>query len=214
MELATFARLYEPFYRRLTKNEGFTFNYEHPANLRLVNNFLEAFPQGIGKLALINFFAYQAWVWMDQDIRLEGGLNHPMMFGKQAIARYKARDHANNWLADQTLNDLKINKHNLLKSLEEQPYYDPKVVQESDDRERKRYYNQPVGFKHCLDFTTMYHPQSRVCAGCVYKGDCRQIVLDNFPAIAKARILRKEETTEKKELKTVKYGANANSKNA
>lgn len=210
MELTTLARLYEPFYGRLTQNDKFRFNLSNASLNGLVTNFLADFKPELTPLAFINYCAYQAWVWQDKELVNVPKLTHTMMLGKKARARYRLRDQANNWLCDQTLNDLKINRLKLLKAVEEQPYWDPRAVQDSEERERSRYLGQPLGFKHCLDFTSMYHPASPTCQQCPYRRDCRTIVRANFPVIARQRKLRREEILEKQALKALKIAKNGN----
>lgn len=45
-----------------------------------------------------------------------------------------------------------------------------------EEIERKRFLNTENGFVHCLDLTSLAHPESSACDRCIHSGECKEIL--------------------------------------
>lgn len=56
-----------------------------------------------------------------------------------------------------------------------------------DETNRKLKLNTKEGFLHCIETTTLIHPESEHCPFCNNKFDCKELLKDNYPKIYKTR---------------------------
>jgi len=60
-------------------------------------------------------------------------------------------------------------------------------IYDFEEREKHRYYNEEEGLAWCVLSTTMYNGKSDLCLGCNNKEDCKEILKQNIPKLAKLR---------------------------
>jgi hypothetical protein len=185
--------LWEHLYRKVTKREKYRLDLRKNNQQALVDNFLKKLHKGPGLAAvgpqyLIQYFAFQFGYWSDKNT--ENALSLAWIIGTKAWERWAhaQRDAPAYWAE---LSAEKMSAAGLplaeLGTIFEQSSFAPPAVNiargfESEEAEKRLYYNTEHGLFHCLTSTTLY-VSCATCIGCIHRIECRQLLAKKYPSL-------------------------------
>lgn len=151
------------------------------------NSFIDEFSARVGKEFVRKFAEYGIQSWFnDGEVRdYSKAVRFSWVFGKNAISRWKKLGaEVNVRITQNSLKqnyDINVVKHesNIGKVVTS--------LREVEERFKKEYHNTKRGLAWCIANTTLYHHKSSLCATCIYKKECKDILKNEYPKIYKIR---------------------------
>lgn len=116
------------------------------------------------------------------------------VIGKKAIEAWKSRDLKKNWLIKLKLREeftLQLNKAFKKENKAKQASGTLRLlnaVNQLEEQTKLKFYNLPEGLVWCGTVNTVFNPCSEVCAGCINKTPCMEILQQNYPKLFKIRM--------------------------
>ena len=177
-------QIYEVFYRKLGDKPKFRF-IPSDNEVKTIENFVDMIMdkyglEGIGSDYIYNYFVFQLDYWAGLDTMFGQKIPVSWMIGKKAFSRWIDRREQDLWHAHQTASSYKLHR-GLIKDKKVQ--YSPLDIIESEENERKRFYNEAEGLINCNDNTTLFNHMSKYCSSCNWKSDCKKLLKNEHPKI-------------------------------
>ncbi len=194
-------RIYELFYKKLSGTDHFILSLSQKETV-LINNFLELIEnkfnsKGIGIHFIFDYFIFQFDYWITKETRFGKKIPLSWFIGKKAFDRWLKRPEYDLWHAKQTAAQYGIHISLIQKQRE---VLDIKKINESEEIEKKRFYNTLEGLVNCQETTTLYNHRSSLCLMCCWKGDCKDLLKAEYLKFYILRgYLRNEQNTFKKQ---------------
>lgn len=196
--------IYSALYSRVYGNKDYKFTFNEKS-LDAINSFLVMLNkqynlETLGENTLINYFIFHLIRLDGQEIKrystkdssgnvlVKGRFQIYDFIGKKAFDYWKKRNTKFDYLLRDnfvlkkykiSISDLYLQQYEILQIESEINY--------TEELEKKRFFNTPKGFNHCIDTTTLYHPLSENCEKCSFKNDCIEVLKLNHLNIYKSR---------------------------
>lgn len=185
--------LWEHLYRKVTNRQKYRLDLRKNNQQALLDNFIKKLHKGPGLAAagpkyLTRYFAFQFAYWSDKNT--ENSLSLAWIIGTKAWDRWAhaQRDAPHYWnkLSEEKMKAAGLPVEELGVIFEQSAFAVPKVDLtrgfESEENERRLYYNTENGLFHCLAATTLY-VSCATCIGCIYRQECRQLLERKYPLL-------------------------------
>lgn len=180
--------LYEAFYRKVYGNSKYIFDPTEKMQ-KCISTFIELLDkkykiESIGATFLSSYFIFQFGYWTELDLKVYNErITIPFIVGKKAFERWINRKQEFDWQLYNS-NFLKIYKVNINEIIQKFKEEDTSILNRSEEKEKKRFYNTDRGALHCITNTTLYNHQSSLCLVCKNKNDCKTLLIDNYYQLA------------------------------
>jgi hypothetical protein len=185
--------LWEHLYRRVTKRDKYRLDLRKNNQQALLDNFIKKLHKGPGLAAagphyLTRYFAYQFGYWSDKNT--ENSLSLAWIIGTKAWERWAhAQREAPGYfdkLSEEKMSAAGLPVADLGAIFEQSSFAVPAadVVKgfESEEVEKRLYYNTENGLFHCLATTTLY-VACATCIGCIHRIECRLLLEKKYPLL-------------------------------
>lgn len=146
-------------------------------------NFMDTFSDFIGEDFIRKFAEYGIQSWFNSGARKDYSreVRFNWVFGKQAISRWNKLGAATNAkiVSKNLKQKYKINvvkkKTDLSKIVV--------AVRPIEEKFKAEFHNTKRGFMWCVANTTLYFHKSAKCATCDFKGECKELLKNEYPKI-------------------------------
>lgn len=134
----------------------------------------------IGENYINDYLIYQFNYWIDKDVQFGNSITIKKVFAIESLKRYLNRDPDFNWY---------------MAKLQIEPYLTPikeikaksDKLNDTEENEKRRFYNEKRGLIHCFDTTTLFNHNSPLCISCIHKEVCKKLLMNTYPKIYKER---------------------------
>lgn len=154
----------------------------------MMNNFVKMLDGGAGENYLFKYFAYQFYYWHDKDTRFgKGRVQLNWIIGQKAYDRYDINKEEH-WRSYSTTlyEKFRIKKSELITPTDNNGWVLKSVEHEEGDK--MIYHNTSQGLIFCVDYTSMYSPNSNACKTCTNSKDCISIMIGKYPTVYSGRM--------------------------
>ncbi len=191
INLDDIADFYSYFYSKIYGNPKYRLNYSD-WQLNIATSFLKLLKSHYtnpDRRFLWNYCVHMFEIRCSQDIKghhEDGRIQINMIFSESDFFSFYNRDVK----FDFKFVDSDFLKQNKLKFSEVSERKVIKVANGFDYEEKlkAKFKAEDQLLSSCIEFTSLYKPDSQICDECQYKNDCKTILKDNFPELFKARI--------------------------
>lgn len=195
---------YEVFYSKLTSADSYKYTPSQKDQI-LTLNFIEIINNrygihSVGLNFIFDYFVFQFDYWVNLDTMFGKKIPLSWFIGKKAFQRWLERPERDLFHAYQT-----ASSHNLYKGLisPEQGTLNVQKLDEHEENEKGRFYNEPEGFVNCAETTTLYNHRSSSCMTCKWRLDCKKLLKQEYPKLYILRgYLKNEKNRIKKQIST------------
>lgn len=177
---------YEVFTRKVHNLENFTFK-PSSREVTQIDNFIKLLEvrhnkSSIGRVFLYNFisFSYEYWSGLDHSAKKRIPLN--WIIGKKAIDRWITRTEDDLYHSQKYVSDRGIHI-GLISSGKKVRSDDALTLRHHEEVEKGRFHNSKIALTNCLETTTLYNNESKLCTSCKYSSQCKVILKKNYPKI-------------------------------
>jgi len=185
------ADFYSYFYSKKYKNQKYKLRYTE-WSLKIATKFLELFTshfESPDRRLLWNYCVFQFNLRWDQELKGHNGdgrIHFNVIFSEKDFFNFYERNTKHDWqFTDAEI----IKKYNLkFNDISESSIIRVDSEYDYEEKLKKKFKEENTLLTSCLDFTTLYKPDSKICNDCEFKNDCIVILKDNFPQLHKARI--------------------------
>ena len=148
-----------------------------------------------GENFLIKYFRFQFSRYA--GVRTPKGTNSVMigwLIGKKAIAAWEARDINKHYVVNYKINkQFQLSLNTALQSLKKvnvtiKTNKFLNDTHEYEEVEKRKYLNTEEGYIYCLQFTTLYNPNSKNCSNCRFSDNCINRLKTNYQQLYNVRI--------------------------
>lgn len=186
---------YQYFYSCFYKNDKYIFTPSLKTS-NYINTFISLVNKKyrnktiLGVNFLWYYFVFQFNYWKNIEIEEKDFSNRiipSFIIGSKAYERYESRDREFDWsLQYNDLYEKYSISQNIFKSILKPPIKS-QYININESLYKKRNYNTDKGLNNCLIFTTLYNHKDLLCLSCLYKGDCKKLLKENFPRLYEER---------------------------
>lgn len=142
----------------------------------------------IDKSFVYNFLKYGLQSWFNPSCTelQKRNCRFSWVFGNEAIKRYNALNMKAR--ADVVRKGVQVDlrEHIKIKTTTDASLV-YLSVRKSEENLKQEFHNTKRGMTWCIANTSLFFHKSSLCASCIYKVDCKQILKDNFPKVYKLR---------------------------
>lgn len=186
--------LYSFFYKRMYKGTSYDFDKESELHNKQIDSFLQALQEDkviAGPNWLIDYFSFQWNYWIDASTKTKKKVMLSWIIGQKALDRWNNKHESYQYYYKRNLYYIfEITTEDVRRSItigiqNQQP--DP--ISEAEESEKLVYQDGIERLVHCMEFTTLFHPQSPICDKCQQQDSCKEILF-NSPELKKAAIKR------------------------
>lgn len=157
------------------------------ADTKAFENFMDEFTDSIGEEFIRKFLEYGMQSWFNDGSQKDYSRNIRVswIFGKSAIKRWNANSiETNVFITRAGLKKRhKINVINRTSSIGNMVV----TLIDSEEKQKKLLHNTKRGFLWCIANTTLYYHKSSLCATCINKTDCKELLKQEYNKIYKKR---------------------------
>ena len=155
------------------------------------NKFVDYYTQQnieIDKSFVYNFLKYGLQSWFNPSCTESHKRNcrFSWIFGGEAIKRYNALNTKARAEVVRKGVQVDLREHIKVKTTTDASLM-YLSVRNSEEKMKQEFHNTKRGITWCIANTTLFFHKSSLCASCMYKVDCKQMLKDNFPKIYKLR---------------------------
>lgn len=136
---------------------------------------------------LWDYFCFQFSYWNDLTMGYSNSVQMSWVLGKKALDRWANRRDDSGFLNKMFSIEENISKTELKKLLDEDKNLSIDELFEIEETERKRFLNEKTGLVHCLDVTSLAHPESEACSKCIYASECKEVLRFIAPHLYRKR---------------------------
>ena len=158
---------------------------------------------------LFDYFNYQFTYWSyyrEQKYLKEGVAPISKLhwiLGEKALKRYNSRTKKDTYFYHSSfLPKYKITKNEFIKYLEDKELFleeeedeEIKIIEnplnEVEEKRKKIRYNTIEGFYNCIDQTSLFKFNSKLCSECNFKNQCKNLLKKRYPNIYQKRLINK-----------------------